>query len=281
MHRETAPQTSQVGGLAAEGHVRESLPHARAILKEYPYFKHTSPSEVSGGAANVAAHLNSEDEADEARMLGLSPPAKRAKKSEKAPKKDETEIMREEIGKAEADLIRIYAEMAKYPESAKNVGYEYGRLQRTVDKLRKSAKGTNMYDSVARNSPVRERSGEPRVPPACHTNMAEKILIYVFEELYLTSGVSHEDPCQTVGEKFAARVHGPDGAATLDGVLDVVLGNKEKPVYHVVLNSKAGEEFISKNAALQSQASRTTRGTTSRVRKLILLASCPCLRRRM
>ena len=51
----------------------------------------------------------------------------------------------------------------------------------------------------------------------------------------------------------------PDGAAALDGVLDVVLGNKEKPVYRVALNSKAGEEFItaarSKNAVLQNQAS--------------------------
>ena len=57
------------------------------------------------------------------------------------------------------------------------------------------------------------------------TNMAEKILIYVFEEMYqecVTSGASHENACQSVGDKFlsiacgdslrvlgAARVHGP------------------------------------------------------------------------
>ena len=330
-----------------------------------------APSEVSGGAGNLAVHVNSEDEANEARMLGLSPPAKRAKKSERAPKKDKAEIMREEIGKAEADLIRIYAEMAKYPDCAKNVGYEYGRVQRFVDKLTKSAKDTNMYDSVAslttlgkkltcareiwratsahlpaRGNPVKKHreafynavvkanevdegifahfsmsvrhafadltlqnslqenlltevaralSSRNQLSLAGHdeqeadrksTNMAEKILMYVFEEMYLehvTSGASHENACQTVGEKFLSIANevlaagpvslvetaflsleqlvsmDPDGAATLDGVLDVVLGNKEKPVYRVALNSKAGEEFItaarSKNAALQNQAS--------------------------
>ena len=121
------------------------------------------PSEVEtasvvDGAPIDAAAVNSDDERAEAELLGLTPPpSKKAKKNEKPVKKDKHEIMDGEVTKTEAELVRIVSEMGQYPEVSKNLGYDIGKLQRSVDKLSKQAREQSMYDSVACLKSINER----------------------------------------------------------------------------------------------------------------------------
>ena len=105
-------------------------------------------SEMGSGILEKAHGPDSEDEAREAALLGLGAPSGPAKKKQKpSPKSSQTkeELMQQEYTKLESEILKIMQKLKEYPTDSKSMGYDIGKIDRSLTKRIQTAKDSGSY----------------------------------------------------------------------------------------------------------------------------------------